>query len=504
MEKYFLSIDNGGTNTKIIIFDHHGNELGSQAFPTKDLSPKPGFHELDLVQLRQDVLLNIKQALKKTGLTGEQISAVVTVGHGKGLYVLDQAGEIMMNGILSADSRAKDLAVEFEKKVATVYDHAKQHVMASQAPVLLAWLKKHDPKKYAQIGSVLANKDLMGYFLTGEIKQEIGDASGNHFLDLATGHYDSKLFEFFGIEEMYLKMPPLIKATDVRGKITPEVAKMTGLVTGTPVFGGLFDIDACALATGVLAEDKFSVIAGTWNINTFPSEKTAPLASGLMNSLFPTDKWLVEASSPTSAGNLALMIKLLLEKEVAQAKDKGKTIYDDLEVFLANSDATFTKLIYFPFLYGSNVSTYAKASFLGLDNKTTRSEMIRAVYEGIVFAHYQHLTELLSVAKTAPFVVRISGGATNSKAWVQMFADVFGLPVETVAASELGGLGGALTCAVGLGLYPDFKTACSHMVTVKERFEPNQKQHALYAKKYQIYQALLTALEPVWSKFDER
>lgn len=118
--------------------------------------------------------------------------------------------------------------------------------------------------------------------------QEIGDASGNNLINLKSKEYDSKLFDFFEIPEMFDKMPELVNATDLCGKVTDDIAEVTGLKVGTPVFGGMFDIDACAIATGVLNSDRLSLIAGTWNMNTFPDNQFAPLESGLMNSIFPS------------------------------------------------------------------------------------------------------------------------------------------------------------------------------------------------------------------------
>ena len=249
MENYFLTIDNGGTNTKVIIFDQSGNQIAVEAFPTKGLEPKSGFHEIDLIKLWQDLATAIRAVLVKGKLKGDQIKGIATVGHGKGLYTLDKEQHIFMNGILSADSRAEKYAAEFEGRVEEIFPLSHQHVMTSQAPVILRWLKDYRSELYNQIGSILSNKDFIGYLLTGEVKQEIGDASGNNLVNLDSEKYDRRLLEFFGITEMMTKLPPLIKATDQRGKVSIEAAEATGLVEGTPVFGGMFDIDACAIAS---------------------------------------------------------------------------------------------------------------------------------------------------------------------------------------------------------------------------------------------------------------
>lgn len=500
-QQYFLTIDNGGTNTKVVIFDQAGMQVAAQAFPTRGLEPHAGFHEIDLAQLYQDLGTNTKKALAEAGLTGDQISGVATVGHGKGLYTLDKNLKPLRNGILSADSRATELAEEFEGRVSEIFPISHQHVMPSQAPVILRWLKDNDPSWYQEIGAVLSNKDFIGYLLTNEVKQELGDASGNNFLNLPEKRYDQRLFDFFGIEEVFDCMPTLMRATEQRGIITPAAATVTGLAAGTPVFGGMFDIDACSIATGVLDDSMFSIIAGTWNMNIFPSETMASEETGLMNSIFPTGKWLVEASSPTSAGNLAIMLKMLMTSEIDNAKADGHSIYDDLEVFLQTTDARFSKVLFFPFLYGSNADPDAEGTFIGIRSNTTKSELIRAVYEGIAFAHRYHVDKLLAVRGQKPTVVRMSGGGTNSKQWVQIFANILGIPVELVSATELGGLGGAMASVVGLGVYPDLNAAVDQMVTVSARFEPQEEQVAIYDQKYQSYVTMLEALNGSWRQF---
>lgn len=499
MSRYFLTVDNGGTNTKVGIFDQKGTQIAVRAFPTPGEEPSSGFHEINLANLWSSISKNIKLALNDARLKGDQISGISTVGHGKGLYALDQEGKPFTRGILSADSRAEKYAEQFNRDVSQIFQYSHQQVMPSQAPVILKWLKDNRPDEYRKIGWVLSNKDFVGYLLTGEVKQEIGDASGNNLVNLDDGKYDRRLFEFFGIPEMYDKMPPLIWATDERGRVSRQVAEETGLREGTPVFGGMFDIDACSIATGVLDDSRFSVIAGTWNINVFPSSKMASLESGLMNSIFPTKKWLIEASSPTSAGNLAIAIKMLMTAEARDAKDAGKNIYDDLEVFLEQTDARFSKVVFFPFLYGSNNDPNAEGAFIGIRSNTTKSELIRAVYEGIAFAHRDHIDRLTKALGHKPDSIRMSGGATNSPSWVQMFANILGIPVELVNANELGGLGGAITSAVGAGEYSSLEDAVSNMSRVISRVDPEPEQVALYNKKYLAYSRMLAALQGGWS-----
>lgn len=492
---YYLSIDYGGTSTKAIIFDEQGTEISSSSFATKRQEVEAGFYEVDLGETWEAIAHTIRESIRLSNLPASAIKAVACIGHGKGLYLLDHQQQEFCPGILSADSRASQLAEKFESRVHQIWDLTHQHIVAPQAPVLLRWLKDHRPDCYQQIGAVLSAKDYVRFKLTGLVQQEIGDASGNHWINFQTGTYDPAITEFFGIVEMDSALPPLVDYKEIVGGVSQEAAHQTGLLEGTPVVGGLFDIDACALGSGVLDSDTFSLIAGTWNINTYPSKVPASMDSGLMNSYFPTGEYLIEASSPTSAGNLDAILKMLMMEEMQHLKDREESIYDTLEVFLQETDATFSNILYCPFLYGSNVGQPAEACFFGLTTQSSKSEMIRAVYEGIVFAHKQHLEQLIQSLGHGPSVLRLSGGGTNSDAWMQMFADILEVPVEVPKAKELGGLGGAIACHQAV-TNVSLSETMENMVAIEKRFTPGEKDH--YLEKYKVYQRVMLAMNPVW------
>ena len=103
------------------------------------------------------------------------------------------------------------------------------------------------------------------------------DFSGTNLVNLYTRDYDARLFGWFGIPEMADKMPPLRSAGSVRqGDGGGRSAVRVG--TGGSVAGGMFDIDACALAAGVTDEENLCVIAGTWSINEYISRRRSQTA----------------------------------------------------------------------------------------------------------------------------------------------------------------------------------------------------------------------------------
>ena len=87
---------------------------------------------------------------------------------------------------------------------------------------------------------------------------ELTDYSGTGLVNLHTREYDARLLEIFGLREIEVCLPPLCMSTDICGFVSNEAAAQCGLMPGTPVIGGMFDIDACALAVGVTDEKIYA------------------------------------------------------------------------------------------------------------------------------------------------------------------------------------------------------------------------------------------------------
>lgn len=500
---YYLGLDNGGTTTKAAIFDEHGREVAVASVSTEAILPQPGYTERDMEEMWQANCRVIRSALAKSGLKPEEIRAVAVCGHGKGLYLWGKDGRPVRNGIISMDNRAYAYVANWradgtEKEAAK---YSAQSLMACQPVALLAWLRDHEPESYANIRWVFGCKDYVRFRLTGEAKAEYTDNSGSNLINLHTQAFDPRLLALFGIPEMEPALPPLCLATETCGTVSPAAAEACGLRAGTPVAGGMFDIDACALALNVLTDRQICMIAGTWSINEYPSKRIVTGVEGVMNSLFAVPgSYLVEQCSATSAGNNEWFVNTLLEELAAEEKARGHRIYDLVNQWVASVPPEEFVPVFLPFLFASNAHPNARASFVGLAGNHSRKHLCRAVYEGICFSHRWHLERLMKTRSIPPDCIRLAGGVVNSPVWVQMFADVMELPIETVDAREAGALGCAMAAAVAGGEYPDVESAASAMCHITARVEPDPARFEIYRRKYALYCRTIEALDPLWNE----
>lgn len=501
MGQYVIGLDNGGTSTKAAIFDLKGKEIATAGKQTKVITPKSGYTERDMEELWLANCECVKRALEKAGIGGKEILGIAVCGHGKGLYPWGKDEKPAYNGIISTDSRAW----KYPKKWYETGVHKELHpqlcqeFMACQQVSLLAWFKEHHRDVYDNIKYVFSVKDYIRFRLTREAYCEATDISGSGLMDVKNAKFDVDMLDKLGIKEVFEKLAPIKYSYDLCGTITEEAAELTGLLEGTPVAGGMFDIDACAVAVDVTSTEELCTIAGTWSINEYISEQPVMDGSVAMNSLFAMPGYyLVEECSATSSGNLEWFLENCMENEQIP---EGKNLYECINEKVAAVKPEESDVYFLPFLYGSNAHPLGKGAFIGLTTYHHKDHMLRAIYEGVVYSHRTHIEKLLSSRKP-PTAIRMAGGAVNSSVWVQMFADVLGFPIETVDAKELGALGCGMAAAIAAGVYKDYKEAAEHMVHVSARVYPNAENTAVYQKKYEKYCAISNALDTVWGQFE--
>ena len=494
---YLMGIDIGGTVAKAAIYDMNGAEVSVHGEKIEIVCPGHGMTERSMTDVKDMTLLAIRKAIEKSGITDpKEILAVGMTGQGNGAYMVDAEGNPVWNGVLSSDARSKDYLKKWyaDGTFDAIFPKIRKLLWTGQTSPIVAWFKDHNREvldKARYVGSV---KDYVRFLLTGVFCCEITEASSWNVVDMNTAAYDDELFEKLGLSEYKHIFPPIIGSCDAGGTVTAEAARLTGLAEGTPVVGGLFDISASILSAGVIEENQLGIIVGSWGINSILKKELCDDKALFMQYFYGLPEYYsyMEGSS-TSASNEEWLIDLMM--------DRGKGIYAECEKMVAETPYKDT-VLFLPFIYSTNVNIDAKAAFIGLQGEHTKAHMMRALFEGVVFCHQMHLDRLLPHCEN-PKVVRMAGGATRSKVWMQMFADILGLPVEISEAEELGAMGAALCAGVCAGVFKDLAKASADWVKIKAVYTPDAEKHAYYRKKYAAYCAIIDALDPVWAQIEE-
>ncbi|MGA2379502.1 MAG: FGGY-family carbohydrate kinase [Spirochaetia bacterium] len=495
-----MGIDNGGTVTKAALYDTEGREIAVSSVKTEMLFPHPGHTEKNVDDLWAANVRVISEVMKKARVAPAEVAALAVTGHGNGMYLIDADGRPAHDGINSADSRAADYVARWygDGTFDRILPRTCQSIWAAQPAALLAWFRDHEPGALERTRWIFMCKDYIRYRLTGEACAEVTDYSGLNLMNVRELRYDPEVLHAFGISGIREKLPPIRQSGEICGRVTEKAAAETGLTAGTPVAGGLFDITACAIGSGITSPDKLCLIAGSWSINEYISPAPVQDRDLFMTSTYCIPGyWLITEASATSASNLEWVVSELMEGERREAQAKGGSVFDTVNEMVQGIAPADSDVLFLPFLYGSNAGPKASAGFLGLHGWHRKAHMLRAVYEGVVFSHKTHVERLLghrAGAKSA----RIAGGAAKSNVWVQMFADVLQLPIELTACEELGAMGAAMCGGVGVGLFGSFEEAVERMVRVSRTVEPCKENREIYREKYGRYREHIEALRKVW------
>lgn len=489
MDKYILSVDNGLTMTKAVIFNLEGDEKAC-SMRKSQLHNVGNFSEIDMNLQWENTAWAINDVIKKSNINPDKIIVVGNSGHGAGLYMIDNLGKPFCNAISSMDARTMDIVNQWHKEGRECEDKTFHTIWPGQPVPILYWMKKNEPDNYKRIDRIFAAKDWIKYKLTGSVSTEYSDASNSGLVNLITKSYDSQLFKTFGISEACEKMSSLEKSTSITGFVSKEAAEETGLKKGTPVIGGLFDVVACSLGSGIYKDDKYSIIGGTWNINSGIWKKPEKTSNTIKcHYYFDTDNYLYVESSATSAVNLEWFVNKII-KGYSENNFDNSRIFKRIDREVAKIKPYENNIIYFPFLHKSFLSRNLDGSFFGIKAEHGVFNLSRAVFEGVVFAHFKHIENLKKSGIIREKAV-LSGGISNSEVWCQMFSDILNFEIITTKSTQVGALGIAVCAAVALGIYGSYEEAVGVMVKEKSHYYPDKQNNKIYMEQYQRFNEII-------------
>ncbi len=488
-----LGLDAGNTVTKAVLFDRDGRQLARCARQSVSDQPQPGYVERNPDDLWRDASAAIRDCIADAGIDPARIAAIGCAGHGNGLYLIDDEGSAIL-GIQSLDSRAAHLAEDLAARNGDALHAAcLQKPWPAQTAVLLAWVKANRPDVYDATSTAFLCKDFVTFRLTGNRTSDISDLSGCGLLRMPEARVDADLLSLYGLDDAAAMMPRPAQPVDVVGRITDAAARQTGLVAGTPVVAGFFDVIASAIGSGVVAPGQASIVAGTWSINQVFSDTAAIDPDVFMVSTFGPGRFVNIESSATSAANLEWYVREFVESHGHHDDPFGWCNERIAEVSPAADDPVFH-----PYIYGSGQSPSARGGLYGLAGWHGEGHVLRALYEGVVFEHRRHI-EVLTGAGISFNEAVMSGGGTRSAVWPQMMADCLGVKITVSTTGEAGALGAAIAAGVGATLFESLEDGVASMTRVRAVFLPDPDMKAHYDRRYRLYRDLTEAMKPFWT-----
>jgi xylulokinase len=495
MARYFIGIDVSTTASKALAIDETGQVIAVKSYSHDLSTPRPLWSEQDPENWWAATSSALRDLLKE--ISPDDVAAVGLTGQMHGLTSLNADGKPLRPAILWNDQRSVAQCAQITEIVGAqrLYKLIGSILLPGFTAPKILWLKQNEPEVFNQIAHVLLPKDYVRFRLTGAYVADVADGSGFGVMDIATRTWSDELIAAYDFPKAWL--PALCESQEVSAYVNEAGAAATGLRVGTPVVGGAGDQPAGGVGSGIVERNQVSLSVGTSGVACAVSADYTPEPDGRLHTFCGPipGTWFHMGVMLSAAGGLRWM-----HDEFAP-----NLSYDDLNTMVETVPRGSLGLLFAPYLTGErnpHPDPLARGAFVGFTLRHGLAHMARSVMEGVAFGMRDQL-ELLRSQGVHPTEAVISGGATRSAVWRQMFTDIIGLPLYTINTTEGAAFGAAILAAVGVGAYPDVPSACRAMIRRVDTTYPDPAGVAEYERLYPAFKGVYPALKTTFAQLAE-
>jgi len=510
---YLMGIDLGSTSLKAMIYDLQGNAVAGGSRPTELVHPDddhPDWAIWKPEQIWGGTSEAIREAVSKLD-DPRQIKAVAVTGMGMDGVPVDDAGRWLYPFISWHDPRTGPQLqwwkenIGAEKSFATS-GNALWHICSA---LRILWMAEHEPEILARTDKWLLIEDFLNFMLTGRRATDYSMASNTLLFDQHRLDWSEEMLGASGIDRRLLC--DAHPSGTVLGEVTAAAAEATGLPEGTTVVLGGHDHICGTLPVGAFRPGVVLDVVGTWE-----SVLIAMGEPGLTPQLQKTGMMVqthvargrYAASGATVAAEMLEWYRKQFGFEAQhRANSTGGDEWEHLMAAAADAPPGSRRIMFLPHMSGSNcpvVDDRSLGAFVGLSNRATSGDVLRAMIEGL---NYQFLDIVTTVEDSLD--VKLDkliavGGATRNEFWMQNKADVVGRAIEVPDVEEATPLGAAILAGIGVGLYQDEEDAFGHVYRPGKTYHPSAELSETYGQGFQTYRQLYPAIKPISHRLAEQ
>lgn len=503
-EKFILAHDLGTTGNKASLFDEQGKLRASFLCTYGTEYPRPNWVEQNPEDWWKAVCTTTKQLLKTSGIQPQQVACISFSGQMMGCVAVDHKVRPLRNALIWADTRAVPQAEQIISKIGLnkFYRITGHRASSSYSAAKIMWVRDHQPNIFAEAYKFVQAKDFIVARLTGTFATDFSDAGGTNLFDLEAYDWSATLLEAAGLDRAV--MPDPYASSDVVGHVLASVSEEVGLPAGTPVVIGGGDGCCAAAGAGVVREgDAFNYLgSSSWIALASkqpiydPSMRTFTWAHLMRGMYSPC------GSMQAAGGAYQWLRDTLCPQEKEAAEQQKISPYKLMDELAEQSTPGANELLFFPYLLGERSPWWnpdARAVYFGLTMGHSRADIIRATLEGITLNLKIILDSFLQQGAQIG-AIRVIGGGASGRAWRQIMADIYGVPVQRPALlAEATSLGAALAGGIGVGMYKDWSLA-ETLTPIVDEIMPDPQRTAYYEKLYGIFTRAYEAFVPLYNE----
>ena len=490
-----LGVDIGTTGCKAAAFSEEGVCLAHAYREYGIQHPGPGLAELDSREVwrkTQEVLREVAAATRRDPITALSTSSLAEAG-----VLVTHDRQILGNSILFSDARGE----EYIEALLKVFSRESFYEINRNLPgpnyslPKLLWLRDHQTDLYQKADRFLLWADALGFLLGCEPTASHSLASRTLLFDLRKEDWSEELLAWSGIGRE--KLGRVVPGGTLIGTVSDAAAGELGLPTGVKVVSGGHDQCCNALGAGIVSPGRAVCGLGTFECIT-PVYRNIPEAKGMLaNGLNLEHHVLPDLYVSFLYNQAGTLVKWFRDTFARGEKvQPHENVYERLDAEIPDQPTRLLVLPYFEPSGPPGFVTDAAGAVIGLKTTTTRGEILKAIMECVTLYFADSLAPLRSLGiNTGEFVA--TGGGAKSDAWLQIKADIFGVPIVRPRITEGSVLGAALLAGIATGAFARAAEGVGRFVKTDRVFEPNSGRHQVYQDKLAKYRQLLPALHPL-------
>ena len=474
--QFILSLDQGTTSSRAILFDHHGQirQIAQKEF--RQHYPQPGWVEHDPEEIWSSQYGVLAEVLAKANITTRDVAAIGITNQRETVIVWERAsGRPIHPAIVWQDRRTAAYCDELKTRGLSqmVRERTGLVIDAYFSATKLKWILDQVPgaRSKAQKGELAfgtVDAWLVWKLSGGRLHlTDTTNASRTMLFNIHKGGWDEDLLQLFDIPAAIL--PEVRSSSEVYG---PTGSIMAPGSIGVPIAGIAGDQQAALF--GQLCTQP-GMVKNTYGTGCFLLMHTGTQAVESNNQLITTIAWTREGRT-----EYALEGSIFIAGAVVQwLRDGLHFIRDSKEIEALAAESESTDGVYlvpaFAGLGAPHWNQYARGSIFGMTRGTTKAHIARAALESIAYQTYDVLKAMEADSGIVLKELRVDGGATANDLLMQFQSDILGVPVVRPTVTETTALGAAYMAGLGVGYWSSIEDIREQW-TEDRRFVPAMDQ----------------------------
>ena len=490
----FVGIDVGTQGSKAGLYDLEGRCLGSGYAEHHFDHLRPGWVEMDPMQIEQAVCEATAACMAASGVPASAVKAVALSGILCGPVFVDRDWRPVRPLIPFLDVRAQEelawLRTEVEPRWVTESANASldTYVMATT----WEWVRRHEPDVHSRISKILSLAPYIAGRLTG-LRADQAFSDPSHLSgwiigwNAATGRVSEQQMADLGMPVE--QAPDIVDPWQVVGGLTVDAAARLGLAAGTPVVAGAGDVMQSNLSAGLVRPGTATDVAGTASILTVGVTGPIPAITAVPGMLYSVGTLPGQALywGYVKAGGLSLR----WFRDQILARPALDEVYAELDTAAGGVPPGSDGVLFTPYLSGGNPDLPdAAGTWLGMTAATGVATLWRSMLEAIAFEYADFLQAFARHGVAVTEVLAVGGGA-RSPLWNQIKADAVGATWSVPDRQDGAVLANAALAAVGVGALDDLADTVTAWVGRGRSFSPHSARRLAYADVLEVRRRLL-------------